>query len=438
MEPIENHLPSDPSDSLRSPLDLPVWEYATPGPLRERLCGLTLAGRKTATFHIVDDETMTESGTRWAMVASDGSPLAVLEVTEITQMRFADVPWELADAEGESFVDVADWADGHGRFWNSIGITVHNDTIVQCERFRLVEVLPAAVGARYPVVEVVVPLSDIELASAELAELDTIGIEEVAVGFRTNNEAIPADHVMLRAGFRSYEAAATAEQELSQPWPRRFEVLVGDEWLDAWRDGFQSIQVGRVLVTPAWIPALPLPEQSDLIVIDFDPGRAWGTGAHESTKLALLLMQSLALTNATVFDAGCGSGILSVAAALLGARSVHGVDIDMASPAITHENAERNRVRHIVDSSNETVQSVAERHLATASGFDVVVANILAPVLIELAPSLMQLRRPNAPVVLAGLIDTQVERVVQAFAPLVCTRSESDGVWRGLVLNNAP
>jgi ribosomal protein L11 methyltransferase len=435
MEPLENHLtdtpPSDPSDML------PVWEYATPGPLRERLCGLTLAGRKTATFDLVDEETVhAEPGTRYAMIGSDGSRLAVLEVTEVIPMRFADVPWDLANAEGESFVDVADWAVGHRRFWDSIGFPVDDDTLVQCERFRLIEVLPAAVGARYPVVEVLVPHTDVEFASAELAELDTIGIEEVEFGMATDGTAIPEGHVMLRAGFASDSAAATAECELSQPWKRRFEVLVGNDWLDAWRDSFQPVTVGKIVIWPSWWTEQPDPavlSTNEQLVIQFDPGRAWGTGGHESTRLALSLLQQLPLTDRSVFDAGCGSGILSVAAAMMGARVVHGVDIDMASPAISHSNAERNGM---ADRVSATIESVAEVSATQADRFDVIVANILAPVLIELAPSLLALRSPQAPVVLAGLIDTQVERVMNAFHPLVCVLSESDGAWRGLVLND--
>jgi ribosomal protein L11 methyltransferase len=420
MEPVENH-------------SLPVWEYATPGPLRERLCGLTLAGRKTTTFDLIDNETApTEVGGRSVMVGSDGSRLAILEVVEVSSMRFADVPWNLARDEGESFVDIADWAEAHRRFWNGIGCEVNDDSLVQCERFRLVEVLPAATAARYPVVEVLVPLADVEFASAELAELDTIGIEECETGTTTNGQTIPEGHVMLRAGFASDDAAAYAEEELSPPWRRRFEVLIGDDWLDAWRDGFEPVAVNNIVIWPSWWTDEPDASAGHLI-IRFDPARAWGTGGHESTKLALLLLQQLTLTGRTVFDAGCGSGILSVAAALLGARHVMGADVDMASPGITRANAEHNGVGATIVATTEPIADIAK---AQAGAFDVVVANILAPVLIEIAPALRALRAPHAPVILAGLIDSQVERVTRAFHPLQCVQIESDGVWRGLVLND--
>ena len=286
---------ANPPDS--SAHALPVWEYATAGALRERLNGLTLAGVKTTTFDVVDPlESAPLVGSRWVMVGSDSARLAVLEVVEVLEMRLADVPWELADAEGESFRDVADWHQAHDRFWASVGETVTDETVVRCERFVLVERLDGASGPRFPVVEVLVAPDEVEWVSAELSDLDTIGIEEVALGFTTNATPIPADMVMLRAGFASDAMAATAERELTGARWRRFEVLIGDDWLDAWRDGFEPVSVGRLLIWPEWrdLPDPSTPNAAEgLQVVRFDPGRAWGTGGHQSTRLALQLLQSL-------------------------------------------------------------------------------------------------------------------------------------------------
>jgi ribosomal protein L11 methyltransferase len=413
--------------------DLPLWEYATPGPLRERLCGLTLAGVKTATFDVVtENEEPPPIGSQWVMIGSDNARLAVLEVVKLTEMRIAEVPWALANAEGESFTDVAHWRRGHDQFWNTIGLIIEDDTMVRCEQFRLVEVLPAATAARYPVVEVIAPVADADWVSSELAELDTIGIEEVASAYSTDGREVPSDHLLFRAGFASDVAAAHAELELSRNWWRRFEVLIGNEWLDAWRDDFTPVEVGRLLVWPSWKGDAPAVAHPDQLVIPFDPGRAWGTGGHESTKLALTMLQALPeLVGATVFDAGCGSGILSVAAVLLGADHADGVDTDMASPQIMMENAERSLVQDRVSASAESIEHVA---FTRPGSYGLIVANILAPVLIEIAPALLTLRQPGAPIVLAGLIDTQVERVLRAYAPLQKSAELRDGVWRGLVL----
>jgi ribosomal protein L11 methyltransferase len=274
--------------------------------------------------------------------------------------------------------------------------------------------------------------ADAEWVSSDLAELDTIGIEEVIGTHTTNGTEVPPAHVLYRAGFVSDLAAATAERELSGDIWRRLEVVIGNEWLDAWRDGFEPVEVGRVLIWPAWQGDPPEPTTVDQIVLSFDPGRAWGTGGHESTKLALRLLQSLPeLIDATLLDAGCGSGILSVAAIRLGAAHADGVDTDMSAPEITRNNAVRNFVGEHIIASNTLVVDLAQTH---TGAYDVVVANILAPVLIELASDLLRLRKPGAPIVLAGLIDSQIERVVAAYAPLTATRVISDGVWRGLIL----
>jgi ribosomal protein L11 methyltransferase len=428
------HLPEnglDPSDSHVRHSIKPAFLYATPGPLRERLCGLTLARVKTATFDIVeDDEPAPVPGKRWIMLGSDNSELAILETVEVHEMRLADVPWSLAEAEGESFVDLAHWRRAHESFWASIGYPVTDNTQVRCERIRVIEELPGAVGARYPVLEVVIDEAELEWVSGLLSEFDTIGIEEVRDGSTTNGTPIRDGQVLLRAGFASDQAAAEAEQELDGPWQRRFEVLIGNDWLDAWRESFAPVEIGRLLIWPAWTVPAPQPAPGQ-VVVPFDPGRAWGTGGHESTKLALTLLQTINLDEWRVFDAGCGSGILGVAAALLGAALVDGVDIDMASPAIAAANADRAGVSDRVRVSTTPIEAWANNHMHT---YDGIVANILAPVLIEIAPQLLRLRRQSAPVILAGLIGSQVERVAEAYSPLRIINRVNDGEWVGLLL----
>jgi ribosomal protein L11 methyltransferase len=282
---------------------------------------------------------------------------------------------------------------------------------------------------------VLVPSDDVDWVSSELAELDTIGIEEITGGFTTRGRPVEAGFTLLRAGFVSDELAARAEAMLDGPYERRFEVLIGDDWLDAWRDGFEPVSVGDFLVWPDWKSGVEIPTGRDVgQVVRFDPGRAWGTGGHQSTKLALELLQDVpptTLAHATVLDAGCGSGLLAVAAALLGAVHVDAVDIDITAPGVTDSNAARNGVGDRVHASNESVEAISQRN---AGRYDVVLANILAPVLIELAPHLQIGLSTGGVLILAGLIDTQVDQIRNAFAPLTVVREVHDGVWRGLLL----
>ncbi len=436
--------------------DLPRWEYATPGPLRERLTGLTLVGRKTTTFGLavfeaIDDDPIPRSGQRWTLVGSDDAELAIVEVVAHERMRLDDVPWDLVEREGESFVSVQDWREQHERFWAQFLPEIRtslrdpmwsltDDTVVTCSSLRVVEHLRGHRSTRFAVVECIVAPSDVEWVSGELIEHDATGIEEVDGGpttYTTNGDHVEDGFVLLRAGFASDGAAVAAEGALDRTWRPRFEVLLGDAWLDAWREHFESQRIGQVIVVADWEGAQSAPLASDdsTTVIRLDPARSFGTGAHPSTRLMIEALQRIDLRNARVLDVGCGSGVLSVCAVRLGAASAHGTDIDDAALDVTLENAERNAVGGRCTTSRDIPGSNADNAGPNTVGtdmhtYDVVLANILAPVLIDLAPQLARALAPGAKLLLAGIIEEQVERVVAAFPLLTRTDELSDGVWR--------
>jgi ribosomal protein L11 methyltransferase len=430
---------------------LPRWEYATPGPLRERLNGLTLAGAKTTTFGLevfeeIDGEEPPTVGDQSVMIGTNGTELAIVEVVAHVTMRLADVPWALANAEGESFVDVADWRTAHERFWEQFlseirehtgdpGWVVNDDTIVTCTHVRVVRKLPAADSARFPVVECVISSTDVEWVSAELIDLDATGIEEIAGGpgiVTTNEAAVRDGEVVLRAGFGTDDAAVAAEAELNRldrSWRARYEVLLGDEWLDAWREYFEPQRIGRVLVVGDWDGADPvIASAASDVVLRLDPARSFGTGAHQSTRLMIDALQRIDLNDAAVLDVGCGSGVLSIAALLLGASSAHGTDTEDAALEVMLANARRNEVADRCTTSRASV--------GYTRTYDVVLANILAPVLIELAPVLLSAVAPRGNLLLAGLIEDQVPRVSAAFASMQVVETLTDGNWRCLRLQH--
>lgn len=318
-------------------------------------------------------------------------------------------------------------------------------------------------GSRYPVVECLVPLNDLEWASAELYDLGTVGIEELEpsalrtprpkdqfnpkpLGSQDSSDS--AQMLGLRAGFPSEamaQAAATyllaGEHDREVPWQPVLEIIVGDDWLDAWREHFAPLRAGRIVVAPAWRqhdgslssdPVLQNLSAQD-IVLWLEPGRAWGTGAHASTSLCLSAMQRQLAVNPgrnQVLDVGCGSGVLSVAALLLGANSAYGIDIDETSPSVTIENAARNEVADRCTASTEL--------LGDAMGtYELVLANILAPVLIELSVHISKRVAPGGALILAGLIDEQRERVLAAYAGFTVEHTEHQGEWVGLTLRKA-
>ena len=436
--------------------DLPLWEFATPGPLRERLNGLALAAAKTGTFSLrVLENALGEGanpvGKQYVMVGTNGARLAVLEITGRVVERIADVWWEQVDSEGESFTSVDDWRRGHERFWsrfteifrahtNDPDWQITDDTEVVYETFRIVERLPGAAEARYPVVECSVPTDEFELASADLYDLGTVGIEELGDQATLTDPRFWAepdgDVIRLRAGFPSDELAVAAESALAPRWQPRFEVLLGDDWLDAWREHFEPLRVGRLVIVPAWKDDAELMGDPVLtgmgfgdVVMHLDPGRSFGTGAHVSTRLALGALQELDLAGARVLDIGCGSGVIAIAALLLGAAGVHGLDIEEAAIERTLRNAEVNAVASRCSAATTPIGELGEH--------DIVVANILAPVLIGEATAIARTVRPGGVLILSGFVSEQADRVADAYAGLSIAATWTEGAWVALMLSSS-
>lgn len=258
----------------------------------------------------------------------------------------------------------------------------------------------------WPTVRLSPSALDREWAVTRLWDLGTTGVEEHPDG-------------RLTAGFASEAMAREAAAELDPVWGPEIAIVEGDGWLDTWREGFEPFAVGPFDVNPAWRPELLARYRATRgrLELRIDPGRAFGTGAHPSTSLVLGLLPALVRRGALVLDVGCGSGILAVAAARLGAARVLAVDIDPHAVQTTAANAARNGVADVVSARSVAVELVTGR-------FDVVVANILAPVLIELAPDLVAKAGFGGTIVVSGLVSEQGPRVEGAFGLAV------SGRWR--------
>ena len=187
---------------------------------------------------------------------------------------------------------------------------------------------------------------------------------------------------------------------------------VGDQdWERAWMDRFEPMRFGQNLwIVPSGmsIPETCNPNEPGHTEIKLDPGLAFGTGTHPTTALCLEWLDSQVLDNAWVVDYGCGSGILAIAAALKGADRVAAVDNDQQALEATAINTEHNGVAERV--------SVCLPDEFEVRGADVLLANILAGPLIELAPEITECVKSGGKIVLSGLLAEQVDRVVLAYA----------------------
>ncbi len=184
------------------------------------------------------------------------------------------------------------------------------------------------------------------------------------------------------------------------------EVIEDQDWERSWMDNFQPMRFGRRLwIVPSWHEA-PEPEAVNLLL---DPGLAFGTGTHPTTALCLEWLDGQQLQDTQVLDFGCGSGILAIAALLLGARQAVGTDIDVQALEASRDNARRNGIAD----DRFPVYLPADLPVQQA---DVLVANILAGPLVSLAPQLSGLVRPGGLLALSGILAEQGEEVAAAYA----------------------
>ena len=206
---------------------------------------------------------------------------------------------------------------------------------------------------------------------------------------------------------------AAFPEEMVTGAPEGIVPVADREWTRVWEDQFQPMQMGkRLWICPSWTP----PPERDAVNLLLDPGLAFGTGTHPTTAMCLRALDAASLEHTRMVDYGCGSGILGIAAALLGAQQVLGIDNDPQAITASHDNAVRNGLSAPQFSASLPDTAALESWRGSA---DWVVANILAGPLIELAPTLTALMAPQSRLLLAGLLEAQAEQIIAAYAPSV-------------------
>ncbi len=276
--------------------------------------------------------------------------------------------------------------------------------------------------SRYPYVHVEVPASAAELVSDELWSLGASGVEE-----RDASTLIQGGEagVTLVASFADEGQAARVVAHFGARHEARVEVVVGDAWAHAWRDYFKPTRIGRRLVIrPSWEEVDPRPGE---VVLTIDPGNAFGSGIHETTRLCLREVDRRVRDGDRVLDVGCGSGVLSVAALLLGADRARAVDVDPDAVRVSIENARINRVVSRLRVSTTPIERLRGE-------YDLVLANIQAHVLIPMAEDLMARTAKTGTLVLSGVLAEAREEVLAAFAPMKRRLVAREGEWVALIL----
>lgn len=277
---------------------------------------------------------------------------------------------------------------------------------------------------RYPYLHVSVPADDAELRTYELFELGATGVEQRDEDTLSKGAA---DAVTLIASFEDEDAARAAQAEL-EGVPSEIVFVLGDAWRDEWKRFFKPARIGeRFVVRPSWEPFEAGPEDRVIVI---DPGRAFGTGLHETTRLVLRELERRVPEGARLLDVGTGSGILSIAALMLGASSALGIDVDEDAVAIAVENAGLNGQGERFSGSAAPVETLTER-------FPLVLANIEARVLIPLAEGIAARVETGGTLILSGLLAGQEDEVEAHYVGFRREALTRDGEWVALTLVRA-
>lgn len=218
------------------------------------------------------------------------------------------------------------------------------------------------------------------------------------MGFRVRG----GEPVLVRAYLPSSELGAVLTEDLRRSLDRFPSVelsarpIYEQDWAVSWRGFFGTVETGgRIVIVPSWVEHTAAPGQ---IEIRLDPGQAFGTGHHETTRLCLLALDALVRPGTTVLDVGTGSGVLAIAAAKLGARSVTAIDIDPIAADVARANCAENGVADAVKVRTGTLTPEHEGQ------YDLVVANISTQAIIPLAPTFARVAKPGAHVALSGIL----------------------------------
>jgi len=204
-----------------------------------------------------------------------------------------------------------------------------------------------------------------------------------------------------------------------------------DDWAENWKKYYKPISLGRVTVVPAW-EAYTAKEGE--IIVRMDPGMAFGTGTHETTRLVMRILQDVVKGGERVLDVGTGSGILSICASKLGAKDIYAYDIDPVAVRVAKENALADGCENITVGVSDLLKDVDR-----TAPYGVCVANIVADIILRMLPDIGALLLPGAPLILSGIIAPRKQDVIEAAAAqgFLVEREESENDWVALLVRRS-
>ena len=282
---------------------------------------------------------------------------------------------------------------------------------------------------RYPFMHVDVTADESDETSALLFDLGAEGVEERDETTLAKNAA--SGKVTLVGAFPTRAEAEEAMAQLDPSLNARYEEVVGDAWRDAWKEHYKPYAIAEgIVVRPPWEAYQAKPGEQ---VLELEPGRAFGTGLHETTRLVARAIRAHAgeVRGRLAIDVGCGSGILALIALALGAERAIAIDNDPEAIDVTRENAERDGLSARIDASTADVAALE----ATAP---LVLANIEARILIPMAKDLSARVAPGGLLLLSGILVPQQDDMRAAYPDLELLEAPALGEWVLVALRRSP
>ena len=286
-------------------------------------------------------------------------------------------------------------------------------------------------------IDISVPEKFLEYVSHHLTQITGNGVQllskdgkETVIGYLEKNDAYPATRQKLDA------FTAELSSKTKTPLELTLATIVEENWAENWKENYKPSRItDTITVKPTWEAYSP---GANEIVIEIDPGMAFGTGLHSSTRLALTLIDQLFASAATrpkeVLDVGTGTGILAIAAAKLGAERVMAIDNDIDAVVAARDNIAQNAATDRILCSDRDLAELEDQ-------YDLVIANITADVLSQLCPELVKKMAANGHLILAGILKgSQSDNVVRCFqaASLHLVSEKTEENWISLLFSKNP
>lgn len=247
--------------------------------------------------------------------------------------------------------------------------------------------------------------SDLEQGAKEIAHIDLIDEELIA---KNRNKGIV--HIYISNEYNAEESVQYIKERLTAEKIEHEIKCIGvndTDWADSWKKFFKVTPIGeRLIICPEWEK---YDNTDNKVVLKIDPGAAFGTGTHATTSLCLQILQDYVKAGDTVLDIGSGSGILSIASVLLGAKKADGVDIDATAVKVAGENAALNGV---TDKTNYICGDLAEK---IDGKYNIVCANIVADIIMRLNSNIKDYMQKDAVYIVSGIIDVRADEVKENF-----------------------